>query len=154
MYLDSCNLTDAVSDKLGNVLCNNCSLQEVQLKNYYFKSTGISTIAKSLNKLSILKLLNIRNNHITEEAVDVIASVILSNNTLEQLSLGDNKMLKSATKILFSLKFVATLVVLNLSNMNMTDEVVDELAAVVTNNPLLEHLYLAAGEPRGGQGGT
>ena len=143
LYLDSCNLTDAVSDKLGTALCNNCSLQEVQLKNNHLKSTGISMIAKSLNKLSTLKLLNIRNNHITEEAADVIASVILSNNALEQLSLGDNKMLKSASKILFSLKSIATLVAINLSNISMTDEVVDELAAVVINNPLLENLYLA-----------
>ena len=76
-------------------------------------------IAKSLNKLSTLKLLNIRNNHITKEAADVIASVILSNNTLEQLSLGDNKILKSASKILFSLKSIATLVALNLSNIKL-----------------------------------
>ena len=143
LYLDSCNLTDAVSDKLGTTLCNNCSLQELQLKNNHFKSTGISVIAKSLNQLSTLKLLNIRNNHITEEAADVIASVILSNHALEQLSLGDNKMLKGTSKILFSLKSIATLVMLNLNNMNMTDEVVDELAAVISNNPLLEYLYLA-----------
>ena len=96
-----------------------------------------------LRKLSTLKLLNIRNNHITEEVADIIASVILHNNTLEQLSLGDNKMLKCMSKILFSLKSIATLVMLNLSNLSMTDEVVDELAAVVCNNPLLEHLYLA-----------
>ena len=143
LYLDSCNLTDAMSDKLGITLCNNCSLQELQLKNNHFKSTGILAIAKSLSKLSTLKLLNIRNNHITKEATGVIASMILSNNALEQLYLGDNKMLTATSKILFSLKSVATLVILNLTNMSMTDEVVDELAAVITNNPLLEHLYLA-----------
>ena len=54
-----------------------------------------------------------------------------------------NKMLTATSKLLFSLKPVAILVILKLSNMSMTDEVVDELAAVVTNNPLLEHLYLA-----------
>ena len=143
LYLDSCNLTDSISDKLGVTLCNNCSLQELQLKNNHFKSTGILMIAKSLSKLSTLKLLNIRNNHITEEATDAIASMIFSNNALEQLSLGDNKILKATSKILVSLKSVSTLVILNLSNMSMTDEVVDELAAVVANNPLLEHLYLA-----------
>ena len=72
LYLDGCNLTDIVCDKLETILCNNSSLQQLQLKNNQFKSTGIMMVAKTLNKLSILKLLNIRNNSITEEATDAI----------------------------------------------------------------------------------
>ena len=88
-------------------------------------------------------MLNIRNNKISEEAADVVASMILSNCALEQLYLGDNRMLRSTGKILCSLKSIATLAILNLSNMGMTDQVANELAAVVINNPLLEQLYLA-----------
>ena len=143
LYLDGCNLPDTASDKVAVILCNNSSLQELQLKNNHFKSSGIKNIAKPLSKLSTLKLLNIRNNHISEEAADVIASMILSNCTLEQLYLGDNGILSATGKILCSLKSIATLAILNLSNMGMTDQVVNELAAVVINNPLLEQLDLA-----------
>ena len=44
-------------------------------------------VAKALNKLSTLKLLNIRNNSITEEATDAIASIISGSSILEQLYL-------------------------------------------------------------------
>ena len=143
LYLDGCNLADTVSDKLGIVFCNNCSLRELQLKNNHFKSSGMIRIAKSLSRLSTLKVLNIRNNSVTEEATDAIACMILSNSVLEQVYLGDNRTLNATNKILSSLKSIATLIILNLSNMGMTDQIADELAAVVTNNPLLEHLYLA-----------
>ena len=143
LYLDGCNLTDIVCDKLGTILCNNSSLQQLQLKNNHFKSTGIMMVAKTLNKLSTLKLLNIRNNSITEEATDAIASIISGSSILEQLYLGDNRTFSATGKILCSLQSISTLVILYVSNMGMTDQVVNELAAVVINNPLLEQLYLA-----------
>ena len=55
-------------------------------------------VAKTLNKLSTLKLLNIRNNSITEEATDAIASIISGSSILEQLYLGDNRTFSATGK--------------------------------------------------------
>jgi len=84
---------------VASTVRNNFSLADLRLSNNRL-SSGIITIAKSLRMNSSLKILDIRNNLVTEEAADAISSVILTNDKLERLYLGDNDLQTGAYKIL------------------------------------------------------
>ena len=62
---------------------------------------------------------------------------------MQQLYIGDNMFHDKAVAIIKALQTVSSLVVLHLSNMKMTEEVADDLVLAISNNPLLEKLYLA-----------
>ena len=143
LYLGNCYMSDGVANDLATAIRSNCSLEGLQLKNNRLKTSGLMTICQSLQQLSTLTHFNIRNNKITEETAECIASVILSNNRIQELYLGDNRLHNETVVIIRALQSVSSLVVLYLSNMKMTEEVAGDLVLAINNNPLLKKLYLA-----------
>ena len=143
LYLGNCYMSDEVANDLAAAIKNNCSLKVLHLKNHQLKTSGVMTICQSLQQLSTLTVFNIRNNRITEEAAECIASVILSNNRIQGLYLGDNILHNKTVVIIRSLQSVSSLVLLYLNNMKMTEEVAGDLVLAINNNPLLKKLYLA-----------
>ena len=143
LYLSGCYITNKMAKDLAVVIESNHLLQCLQLKNNQLKLNGLMTICQSLQQVSSLTYFNIKSNKITEEAAEHIASVILSNNGMQKLYLGDNYLQNKAVTIRRALQSVTSLVVLYLSNMNMTEEVVGDLVLAIKNNFLLEKLYLA-----------
>ena len=143
LYLGNCYMSDEVANDLAAAIRSNCSLEVLQLKNNQLKTSGVMTICQSLQQLSTLTYFNIRNNRITEEAAECIASVILSNNRIQQLFLGDNILHNKIVVIIRALQSVSSLVLLYLNNMKMTEEVAGDLVLAINNNPLLKELYLA-----------
>jgi len=123
---------------LAFAIKHNYLLQRLQLKNNQLKSDGMINICQSLQQVSTLTYFNIKNNRITEEAAEHIASVILCNNRIQKLYLGDNRLQNKAISIFQALQSVSSLVVLYLSNMKMTEEVAGDLVLVINNNPFLE----------------
>ena len=142
LYLGDCYVTERMAKDLAAVIDSN-SLKCLQLKNNQLQSRGVMTICQSLQQLSTLTHFNIRNNRITEEVAECIASVILSNNRMQKLYLGDNILHNKTVVIIRALQSVSSLVVLYLSNMKMTEAVASDLVLAINNNLLLEKLYLA-----------
>ena len=74
------NASEEAADAIATVLSQNTRLQRLHLSNSKFKTIGMIKIAKVLQNISTLTVLNISKNSIGEEAADDIAS-ILSHNT-------------------------------------------------------------------------
>ena len=120
----------------------NKPLERLYFDNNSLKDSGVTVIAKSLNKISTLKILSFHNNHITEEGADGIASIIISNCGLTDLYLGNNKLKEAALKVTKALKHISTLRLLDFNDNSIPTVVADELASAILCNNQLEHLTL------------
>ena len=136
---------------------NFCFLQKIQ---QYFKNSDITKIRannakqklaqvdakkiiSSLHILESIKVIDLENNNIDEDASFELATALHSNNVLEQLWLRGNKLnTAGALYILNSLEYLTTLQVLDLSYNNIGSESADGIAAVIDNNPLMNQLWL------------
>ena len=101
------------------------------------------TMILSLHTLKNMKVIDVENNNIGEDASYKLATALHSNNVLEQLWLRGNKLnTAGALCILNSLKHLTTLQVLDMSYNNIGSQSADDIAAVIDNNPLINQLWL------------
>ena len=99
-------------------------------------------ILKALQGNSKLKTLNLSDNNMTGQVVEELAFVIKNNPGLEHLHLYNNDLKSSAIVILKALQGTSKLKTLNLCGNNMPEQVAEDLAIVIKNNPGLEELLL------------
>ena len=123
-------------------IIKNNSLQKLYLKDMNLETKGIINIGKNLRDISSLKVLDLQNNFITEEAGEVLASIISSNTKLEALYLGNNHLQAGIIKLFTALKKISSLKMLDLENNKMSKEVATELAAVISGNNSLQRIWL------------
>ena len=140
--LSNNSMTDEVVDALALATENNTSLQRVNLRGNALKTNGIIKIAQSLSWNSRLKVLDICNDQVTEDAADAISIAVLSNVSLEELYLDDNNLGLGIKTLAATLKEITTLKVLGLNNNKLSDDSADGLVAVVCSNKNLEKLFL------------
>ena len=141
--LGSNHLSEKVLCDLADAIENNINLQEVSLNDNNLRSSA-NTILHVLIKLSKLKNLNLSSNYLTsEEGGHLLANVIQNNTDLEILNLSFNNIHLSAKAILEALSKVANLRALSLSNTNLSNRVIDDLANAVKSNTLLTVLRLS-----------
>ena len=119
----------------------------IQLKTHQVKQKLVQVDAKKIiSSLSILqkvKVIDLENNNIDEDASFELATALHSNNVLEQLWLRGNKLnTAGALNILNSLEYLTTLQVLDMSYNNIGSQSADGIAAVIDNNPLINQLWL------------
>ena len=117
-----------------------------QLRTCAFRQIVALDAKKMISSLHILvkvKIIDLENNNVDEDASLELATALYSNNVLEQLWLRGNKLnTAGALHILNSLKYLTTLQVLDLSYNNIGRESADGIAAVIDNNPLMNQLWL------------
>ena len=118
-----------------------------QLKTHDAKQKLLQVDAKkmisSLYILEKVKVIDLENSNIDEDASHKLATALHSNNVLEQLCLRGNKLnTVGALYILNSLEYLTTLQVLDLSYNNISSQSADGIAAVIDSNPLLNQLWL------------
>ena len=142
LNLSDNNLTAYVAENLATIIKNNSSLEELYLSNNGLK-TSAAVILKALKEKSVLKILNLNSNLMTEEVAEDLAAVIRNNRSLEQLCIEGNRLGLSAVIILQALQEHSRLKVLNLSDNNLTAYVAENLATIIKNNSSLEELYLS-----------
>ena len=135
---ESNSLAPAMASMVENkfmevLLLSDCNLNE----------NGIIQMARSLCKISTLRVINLQNNNITEGAADALASIISSNVGLEELYLANNQLELGVIKLARAVQNVSSLRVLDLDSNNMSERVVDELSAAISANKLLERLGLS-----------
>ena len=138
--LDDNQIPQEVGEPLASVILHNTRLEELYFDN---NNLGMGTVkvAKALQCITTLKMLALSNNNIPQEALEVLALGITSNEQLEKLWLSDNNLHSSAINILNSLATITTLTVLDLNNNQITQEAGEALASVIMHNTRLEELY-------------
>ena len=100
-------------------------------------------ILESLYVLKKVKVIDLENNNIGEDASYELATALHSNNVLEQLWLRGNKLnTAGALCILCSLRHLETLQMLCLSYNNIGSQSAYGIAVVIDNNPLINQLWL------------
>ena len=100
-------------------------------------------IMSSLQITRKLKVINLENNNVNENAAIELAEHLHYNNILEQLWLRGNELYdKGALVVLRSLHNLSTLLILDLSFNHLSSESADGIAVVISNNFLLQQVWL------------
>ena len=137
------NITEEAADDIASVITSNIHLKELNIGTNVFQKLSILKILRSLLKISSLTMLCISYSNITYEAVDDIAAVISRNLNLQEFDIsGNNLQTAGIIKVMKALKGINTLRKLNISNNDITDEVADDIAAVICCNIMLQELNL------------
>ena len=140
--LQSNNITEKAAEALASVISSNTRLEELYLGNNQLQ-LGVITIANALKNISSIKVLDLRNNNINEQATNELAAVIRANNSLEKLWLNGNYLGSSIVVVVNALKEISTLKELALNdNKNRSEELAFALASVIEHNELIEMLLL------------
>ena len=141
--LQSNNITEKSAEPLSSIISSNTGLQELYLDNNQLQ-LGINKISTALTTISSLKVLDLDNNSIPEEAADKLSAAIRANNSLEKLWLGGNHLGSSSVMIVNALKQVSTLRVLNLNNnQNTSEKLAPALTSLISYNKSTERLSLS-----------
>ena len=110
--LGNSNLPNEVSGELALAVQSNRRLEKLWLYDNDLKSSMIA-ILQSLSTISTLKILNVSNNKLPEEAGEALASVILHNTGLEELHLCGND---GTLEIMKALQHITSIRLVDLSN--------------------------------------
>ena len=139
----SCNgMTAEVCVDLAYVIKANKYLEKISLNDNNL-DTYVIVILRALQKISGLKLLNLRNTMMTEIVAKELPYIIKSNSCLEKLSLSNTGNIKSsAIAILQALQRNSKLQELDLSFNNLTSVIAEDLSEVIRCNPCLKTLTL------------
>ena len=137
LHLHVNNITQDAADDIAVAISYNVHLQEFNIGKNYLQASSVIKVAKSLQKISTLTKLYIDNNKITNEAAYYIANVISCNSHLQELDIGSNNLqTQGATIILKSLQKISSLTTLCINYNVIAKEVADDIAAVVSCNPM------------------
>ena len=137
LYIAGANISDRAADDIATAVACNVHLQEFDISKNYLQASSVIKVAKGLQTISTLTKLSIDNNKITDEAAFYIADVISCNSNLQELDIGSNDLhAQGATIILNSLQKISSLTTLYINNNTITEEVADDIAAVVSCNPM------------------
>ena len=128
------SISNEAIDNLATAISSNTNLQELNLGSTGLRALDTIKITRGLEKISSLY---INDNNITHEAVDDLAAAISHNTKLKEFDIsGNNLQPIDVMKILKALKHTSTLRKLYISNNDITDEVVDDIATVISNTQI------------------
>ena len=152
LNLNGIGMSEEVAILVADVFHDRCSPHELHLCSNNLHSSA-TVIIQALQHNCFLKLLNLNNNNIPEQAAQDLADVIKYNRCyLEDLRLSSNNLQSSVCLILEALKKEEEtrsnrchpmLKTLNLNNNNMSGKVTTLLCDVIKENYLLEELHLS-----------
>ena len=127
------NITEQVLDYLATFLCNNKSLQKLNLSETCLDTKGAVKIAKSIKGITTLTKLNISCNKITELAADDIVAALSCNNKLQVLDLGRNYLKSEGIlKIVRGLNNISPLTKLYINHNQVNETTVNNIRAILT----------------------
>ena len=129
-----------LSDVIYNKVSTKQSVQEAKQKLSQIDSKAVMS---SLKIIRTLKVINLENDNIDEDAATELAGHLHCNDILEQLWLRGNELHdKGASVILQSLHNLSTLLILDLSFNHLSNQSADGIAVVIDNNCSLQQLWL------------
>ena len=133
LYLNNNLMTEKAAKDLADVIKSNRNLENLHMGENKLGSSAVM-ILQALQAHSRLKDLNLSNNNLTGHIAKDLATTIKNNSGLEGLYLYDNSLQTSVAIIIEALKESSALTKLYLNNSLMTEEVAEDLAAVIKNN--------------------
>ena len=128
-------------DEISSMILNSHNLQVLDLSNNNLKSSAV-VILQSLARISSLKMLHLQSNQLNQDIVEPLASVMIANNSLESLYLGNNRIGKGMTQIAKALQQISSLKLLDISSNHIPNESSKEIALAIEANKHLERLRL------------
>ena len=137
------NITEKAAEALACIISSNPELEELYLGNNHLH-IGAIKIAAALESISSLKVLDLQNNDIPDEAGNALVAAIKSNIFLQKLCLSGNHLGPSLTTAVNALKDTVTLEVLTLNdNKNRSKELSIALTSVINHNVSIKKLSLS-----------
>ena len=123
----NCITTDAANN-IATFLSHNAKLQFLDLSCNNLQESGCVTMFRSLQHTCVLSSLKISDCNIIRKATDELASVLLYNILLKEIDLSCNNLSQyDLLNILKGMKNILSLVTINLSHNDITDEAADKL---------------------------
>ena len=146
LSISSNNITHEAADDIAAAISCNVHLQELNLGRNNLQASGAIKIAGGLQKISSLTKLYINHNNITHKAAEYIAAAISSKTEIKEFDVsGNNFQTTGVIKIVKGLKSISTLrrLVLYFYNNDISDEVADNIAALISRNTQIEVLDIS-----------
>ena len=148
IYLSDCNVTEY------NSLIKQCStiyvFQNNQLSMAYLQTkwryqvTGAAQFITTLNNITTLNTIEIKNFIITDENADALANILHLNTQLQELHLDGNELrTTSAIKIAKALQGISTLRVLSICDNKITKEAANDFAGAISCNAHLHEFSIS-----------
>ena len=120
-----------------------CDFIKQEEAKYKLSQIDSKAMISSLQIIRTLKVINLENNNIDEDAATELAGHLYCNDILEQLWLRGNELYdKGASVVLQSLHNLSTLLILDLSFNHLSNQSADGIAVVIGNNCSLQQLWL------------
>ena len=147
LYIPQNNLSSESVASIITGLSHNSSLITLNISNSHFSTTNVDSLASVLKDHSkcALKMLYLRDCHISSEDVVKLAAALCKNTTLNDLDLSRNPIgehVEGMTAVAKSLVENKTMTELNLRDCHISSEGAVELAAALCKNSTLKHLNL------------
>ena len=141
-YLSKANVSVAIS-KITEVVTCNCFLEYLDISDCYLSDMHIATLALALSKTSTLKQLNLSFNKISfDDTAHKISSVITNNLSLKSINLSNCCLQENGIIIIAeALANITSLLSIDMSRNNITDNSIQSVAAAVRENLLLNLGY-------------
>ena len=145
LNLSHCNITNQGAEMIATALLETVSLEKLDLSNTMINTIKVVKICNSLQVLSSLKIFNLNNNDVDDDATDSIAAVICNNHLTEKLNISSNKFCYSGTlKIAIALKNAENFKVLDISNNFIAfEDCRTDLAVALSSCPVLQELNMS-----------
>ena len=129
------NITDAAAQYIGAVLSRNTKLEELDLSCNSLQAAGAIKLFDGMKEIVTLKRLSISKNSITDEVIDYLVPILCRNTKLEEIDLSYNKLqVAGIVKVLNWLKDISTLKLVKVANHYITEEVANDIAALLSHN--------------------
>ncbi|XP_062387361.1 NACHT, LRR and PYD domains-containing protein 12-like [Sardina pilchardus] len=101
LRLADCKLTDKLCEIAASILQSPNSLLQLNFSNNDLGDSGVQLLSKGLSSSnSILQILRLADCKLTDKSCEIVASVLQSPNTLQQLDLSDNDLRDSGAQLL------------------------------------------------------
>ena len=136
-------ITNNAANLLASILSHNISLQVLDLSSCSLQTEGATEIFNAIRNHSHLISLDISNSDITNDAANVLASVLSLNITVQDLHLQRCSLqTEGAIKIFNAIRNHSCLISLNISNNDITNDAANVLASVLSLNITVQDLHL------------
>ena len=136
-------ITYEAADSIAGVLSQNIHLRKLYLAKNHLGTNGIIALCKGMSNILYLTHLDMSCNKITDEAAHDIAAILIHNPELKELDLSNNLMqTPGVTIVCKAIRILTNLSKLNISNNNITDEAIWDLAIVLSKMKPLEEFIL------------
>lgn len=134
-------LTEVAADAMASIISSNVNLRQL----YFGKNQlriGIKVIAKALEAVNALEVLDIVNTCITSDSCSTLAAAIVKQ-SLMQLKMAYNNLQSTGFTIIATrLRALSTLICLHIDSINIDSAVLENLKAIIMNNSSLEFISL------------